>query len=452
MSSSRGSSFRSTSPVGTPDGNLTKVSRWMNKTEEAENVASLINVPSVCQQTSVSAPAITVQSMHGGQCSALVRDLKPPLKPIKSTEAAMRDIGKDRTKTVIGVGSQRATAQPEVKFASSKLWMTLSADQNRLPPTFGDTPSGALQVPQLANTQKQYSPNMASNVRDDYYIRSSFPKLKLAEFSGDPLEWPERPQLFQATVHATNMDDSVEMNHLKTMITGKAKEAFPGLGYTAEMYNVAWNVPVRNFGKPQIVVSAQLKRVYSFPPMKPYDGAELIKFARIVSSCVNLLTQFNYVGDINSEGVLDSATRKLTLDMKTKWLTHVKQMNLYQPGLAVFSEWLNDIAGVQDELLLSSNPDADRAKSSFKEKAEGSTFATSATNTANNNSKNQRESVLKDGTQPIWKCEKFKKMIVGEKRQRANELKLCFKCLSDAHQARNCSDRLCNVNGCGRKT
>ena len=453
-SSSCGSSLRSISPVEIPDDNLTKVSDWMDKTEEAENVASTTNVPSVYQQTSVSAPVITVQWMHEGQCSALVRDLKPSVKPTISIEAASRGIGKHRTKTVIDAVIQRATAQPEVKFAPSKPSMTLSADPNRLPPTFGGIQSGAFQVPQLANTQKQYlpsqGPNFASNAKDDYYIRSSLPKLKLAEFSGDPLEWPEWSQLFQATVHAANIDDSVKMNHLKTMVTGKAKEAIAGLGYTAEMYNVAWNVLVRNFGKPQMVVNAQLKGIYSFPPMKPYDGTALIKFARIVSSCVNVLTQFNYVGDLNSEGVLGSATRKLTLDMKTKWLTYVKQMNLYQPGLAVFSEWLNDIAEVQNELLMSSNPNADRAKMSYKEKAEGSTFATSATNSANDNTKTQRECVLKDGQHPIWKCEKFKKMNVEERGQKAKELKLSFKCLSDAHQMRNCSGRLCDVNGCGK--
>ena len=454
VSSSRGSSLRSISPVGTPDDNLSKVSDWIDKTEEAENVASPINVPSVYQQTSVSAPVITGQLMQGGQRSAQERDLKPSVKPTKCTEAAVRDIGMDRTKTVIGAGSQRATAQSDVKFAISKPSMTLSADQNQLPPTSGGIPSGAFQVPQFANTQMPYlpsqGPNIVSNARDDYFIRSSLPKLKLAEFSGDPLEWPEWSQLFQATVHASNMDDSVKMNHLKTMVTGKAKEAIAGLGYTAEMYNVAWNVLVRNFGKPQMVVNAQLKRIYSFPPMKPYDGTALIKFARIVSSCVNVLTQFNYVGDLNSEGVLGSATRKLTLDLKTKWLTYVKRMNLYQPGLAVFSEWLNDIAEVQDELLMSLNPNADRAKTSYKEKAEGSTFATSATNTANDNSKTQRECVLKDGQHPIWKCEKFKKMNVEERGQKAKELKLCFKCLSDAHQMRNCSGRLCDVNGCGK--
>ena len=219
VSSSRGSSLRRIPPVEIPDDNLTKVSEWMDKTEEAKNVASLINVSSVHPQTSVSAPVITVQSMHGGQCSAQVRDLKPSLKPVMTTEAAVRGIGKDREKTVKDVGSERATAQPEVKFASLKPSMTLSADPNRLPPTFGGIQNGALQVPQLANIQKQYmpsqAPNIASNARNDHFIRSSLPKLKLAEFSGDPLEWPELSHLFQATVHAANIDDSVKMIHLK---------------------------------------------------------------------------------------------------------------------------------------------------------------------------------------------------------------------------------------------
>ena len=164
VSSSCGSSFRSMSPVWTPDDNLTKVSDWMDKTEGAENVASLINVSSVYPQTSVSAPVITVQSMQGGQCSALVRDLKPSVKPTISAEAAVRGLGMDRTKTVIDVGSQRATAQPEGKFASSKPSITLSADPNRLPPTFGGIPSGVFQVPQLTNTQKQYLPSQGPNI------------------------------------------------------------------------------------------------------------------------------------------------------------------------------------------------------------------------------------------------------------------------------------------------
>ena len=169
------------------------------------------------------------------------------------------------------------------------------------------------------------------------------------------------------------------MNHLKTMVTHKAKEAIAGLGYFAWMYNVAWNVLFRNFGKPQMVVNAQLKRIYSFPMMKLYDRGALIKFARIGSCCKNVLTQFNYMGDLNSKRVLGSTIRKLTLNMKTKWLLNVKQMNQYEPGIAVISEWLNNKADVQDEMLWYSNPNADRAKTSYKEKDKNSTIATKTT-------------------------------------------------------------------------
>ena len=55
--------------------------------------------------------------------------------------------------------------------------------------------------------------------------------------------------------------------------------------------------------------------------------------------------------------------------------------------------------------------------------------------------------MLKDGKHPVWKCEK---MNVEERGQKAKELKLCFKCLSDAHQMRNCSGRLCDVSDCGK--
>ena len=43
VSSIFGSRFRSISPFETPDDNLTKVSDWMDKTEEAENVALTCN-------------------------------------------------------------------------------------------------------------------------------------------------------------------------------------------------------------------------------------------------------------------------------------------------------------------------------------------------------------------------------------------------------------------------
>ena len=59
------------------------------------------------------------------------------------------------------------------------------------------------------------------------------PKLKLTEFSGDPLEWPEWCELFDVIVHQKKLSDSEKMQYLKTSLTGQAKTAISGLGFSS---------------------------------------------------------------------------------------------------------------------------------------------------------------------------------------------------------------------------
>ena len=115
------------------------------------------------------------------------------------------------------------------------------------------------------------------------------------------------------------------------------------------MYDIAWNTLVAHFGRPQYVVNAQLRRIYTFPPVKAYHSLALVKYSRKVSSCVQVLTQMNYVGDLQSESVLSSSTRKLPLNMKTKWLTNARQNANYYMGLEAFSLWLQEVAAVQED-------------------------------------------------------------------------------------------------------
>ena len=49
---------------------------------------------------------------------------------------------------------------------------------------------------------------------------SNLPKLKLNNFDGNPLEWPEWSSMFIATVNLQPIPDSAKMSHLKTLLTG----------------------------------------------------------------------------------------------------------------------------------------------------------------------------------------------------------------------------------------
>ena len=279
------------------------------------------------------------------------------------------------------------------------------------------------------------------------------PKLKIPEFDGDPLQWPEWSGLFRATVGSAPINNSLKMNHLKTLVTGKAKEAIAGMGYTAEMYDLAWDTLVRNFGRPQIIVNAQLKKIHGFPFIKPHESATIIKFAQVISSCVNVLTQFQYQGDLQSEAVLNSALRKLPPDLRSKWLFYTKKMRLLQANLTVFSQWLNEIAYVHDEMIMQfPNSNKDSGKTFGKKETPKNT--TYVSNSQHKNGTNYSVPIncpLKDGEHKLWNCPKFKQEKVTERYDTVKKLKLCFSCLGQ-HLIKDCKvNRTCGVNGCEKR-
>ena len=63
-----------------------------------------------------------------------------------------------------------------------------------------------------------------------YSGSSNLPKLKLNNFDGKPLEWPEWSSMFIATVDHRPIPDSEKMSHLKILLTGKARSAIYGMG------------------------------------------------------------------------------------------------------------------------------------------------------------------------------------------------------------------------------
>ena len=288
----------------------------------------------------------------------------------------------------------------------------------------------------------------------------SIPKLKISEFHGDPLEWPEWSSLFTATIHNAPIDDNAKMGHLKTLVKGKAKAAIAGLGYSGSMYTAAWNALVTNFGRPQTIVNAQMKLIHTSPFIKSHDSAAIIKYAQLITTCVNVLEQFGFDGDLYSESVLNSALRKLPPELKTKWFFLAKSKNYYSADLCKFSDWLNEVAYVHDEMMIQFKFPSEKKTSGQGDKVKNTTFTTN--NQPKNTTMGTKEQTklntttlkqcpLKDGDHKIWMCNKFKQQSANERYETLKKLKLCFCCLN-SHMIKDCkSERVCDVNGCTKK-
>ena len=100
-----------------------------------------------------------------------------------------------------------------------------------------------------------------------YASHRNIPKLKLREFNGDPLEWPEWSGMFLATIDSSPLTNDEKMSHLKSLVTGKAKRAIMGLGFSGAMYNQAWQTLQKKFGQSHLIVSSQLSKIQGVAPI-----------------------------------------------------------------------------------------------------------------------------------------------------------------------------------------
>ena len=107
---------------------------------------------------------------------------------------------------------------------------------------------------------------------------SSLPKLKLKNSNGNPLEWPVGSSMFIATVDQRPIPDSEKMSHLKTLLTGKARSAISGMGYSGQFFGAAWSILERMFGRPHVIIDAQLESLRKASQVKPHNSKGLINF------------------------------------------------------------------------------------------------------------------------------------------------------------------------------
>ena len=177
---------------------------------------------------------------------------------------------------------------------------------------------------------------------------NGLPKLKLTEFSGDT--WSEWSGLFDVVVYQKPISNTEKMQYLKTSLKGQAKAAISGMGFSSQSYYHAWDILCEKYGRSDVIVNAQFKKIHTNPPIRHDDSTSIVRFANVVTNVVNTLTQLEYTPDTEAEAGLSSTTRKLSPQLREQWLQYMQDRRLLRGNLIVFKEWLASKAVIHESL------------------------------------------------------------------------------------------------------
>ena len=164
------------------------------------------------------------------------------------------------------------------------------------------------------------------------------------------------------------------MQHLKTSLTGRAKAALSGMGFSSQSYYHACDIHCEQFGRSDFIVNAQCKKINAHPPIRHDDSTSIVKFANVVTNVVNTLT-LRYTSDLEAEAGLSSTTRKLSPQLREQWLQYMQDRRLLRGNLIIFKESLSSKSVIHENLLAQTNSSFDRNKFQRRHKPKTSTFA-----------------------------------------------------------------------------
>ena len=154
--------------------------------------------------------------------------------------------------------------------------------------------------------------------------------------------------MFIATVDQRPIPDSEKMNHLKTLLTGKARSAISGMGYSGQFYGAAWSILEKKLGRPYVIIDAQLESLRKASQVKPHNSTGLISFSVIVSNFVNVLKEYRQIGDLQPGSKLYMEVDKLPQVLKKKWGFCVDDKDEDWPDLIMFEKRLSRRAFVHE--------------------------------------------------------------------------------------------------------
>ncbi|KFD46217.1 hypothetical protein M513_12917 [Trichuris suis] len=187
----------------------------------------------------------------------------------------------------------------------------------------------------------------------------------MEKFDGDPKKWPAFIATFRALVHDVLPSDAQRLAVLGQLLSPKLRSGFAGYLADPNMYYELLRRLRRIYGDQHALAKASLAEIMSLAPLKSERVSELEDFFHRVSAAVSTMKLSGLHHDLNSSGLLEHVTAKLTPRLYEQWVLHSSQLT----SAANFETWIGSLENVlRLKLLTATRQNLVRASSSPTER------------------------------------------------------------------------------------
>ena len=286
--------------------------------------------------------------------------------------------------------------------------------------------------------KKADSPNDSSiSLESKERIEAKLPKLELPKFSGDVTQWQSFLDRFNAIIdNRQDISDVNKFTYLLSLLRDEAKACVQGLQLTAGNYQTAKELLKKRFGRRETVVFGHIQKLLSMSNSGKQDLWKLYDELTVhVRSLENLGVSGAQYGVILTPLIL----HQLPPNYRLEWSREAegKESDLNYLMTFLFDEIRRrERSQTFNDSLQSCSQDKKRRFQPTASQLLNPEYSTT------DNSSKSRTCPFCAGKHYPDKCPIITNMSHDQRKQKIQELGLCFSCLSKNHRATTCN-RVC---------
>ena len=267
------------------------------------------------------------------------------------------------------------------------------------------------------------------------------PPLQLPMFDGDPLQYHDWINTFEATIDSNrSITDTHRITYLQNSVAGPAKDLIKGYSYNPTFYAAALADIEKRFGDADYIVASYIAKLESYPQFPLYDAKSITTYNTFIKEFTRNFSDIGFSSDLTSSTVLRLAKDKLPKQLLVKWTEYTIQKAIAKPSLLHFQSWLELQTAVYDKLNLPSS--SKTHASSFKPKSDS---GDSSSRDTNRNSTTQRKHPPScpfcNLEHYASSCPKYRNATPKQRFNFVRNHNLCLNCLGKDHMKSSCPSK-----------
>ncbi|XP_067644996.1 uncharacterized protein [Eurosta solidaginis] len=273
----------------------------------------------------------------------------------------------------------------------------------------------------------------------------------LPEFDGNPEDWPLFYSSFADTTREFNYSDRQNLMRLQKALKGDAKRAVTSLLIFPE------NVPnileeLRfNFGRPELLIRAQLRKVQSFPNITEDRMEQVLDLSNQVRNITAFFKSARCEQHLVNPTLLEHLISKLPASKQFEWSKHASTVTPFAT-VETFAEWVGNLA----KIIAIMPKVADKATHSTSFRAprrsdQRPVIASRFLHSSQGNINQQWMCIACNQSHSLEDCPQFKTRNIENRWALVKRQRLCFACLQGGHNLQSCQKKKrCNIQECQR--